>query len=578
MTDHNKHASPTPPAEAANIDGPAADTAAASQSDTTEFPAGEPTDLPPSEPDLTPTKDNTPKPDIDLPLPGEGTTRPSQESLPHEAADATGAEPAPTESNAGDEPENLRSGDSSPPAAAPTAEDDPAPSTDTAVDEGNAMPEHRPAQPAADLSPVENTPLAEFAPTPALSESSGAEQPEDITDSDPQTLAPTEETDTAQKAPAGEACTAKPAPEDTPAQTTTADPPEQLTIESVDSFATFLRFLTRLDGDLKPLELKKSSAARTALSQATNLAHFEDEIGDIAARDPKLMTALSLMLTADKSDLTGAPRRTVTALAAHILGRHPAFVADSVFRERLSRLASGDGDTDTLPRLVDRLRNLLDGPFDGKDTLKTPALQVLSENAVHTAVLITASAAKWDVASCIDAFADNIWGTGPSVSGSATHREKLSTLPKNARKTAALIVDTARAHLQRVEDERDGALSLVESGRAKAARLSEQLVSAQRRSEELEAEMEKIRTELQQEIDGRRSERMGATSDFETLRVDTARAIAEQVESLEDALDALGHGQPQITEEFVKRSVITLRRSLAALQPRTKQDSEGDTE
>ncbi|REK81695.1 hypothetical protein DVG80_20660 [Rhodococcus erythropolis] len=567
MTGHNKNAASTPSAEAANIDGPATDTAAAPQCDTTEFPADEPTDVPPSEPNFTAAKDNTPKPDIDLPLPGESATRPSQESIPHEAADATGSEPASetTESNALDEPENLRSGDNSRPAAAPTAEADPAPSMDTAVEDGNAVP----AQRAAGLSPVENTPLSESTPTTSLAESSGVNQSENVTNSDPQTIPPTEEADTARQAPAYE---------DAPAQTSTADSPEQLTIESVDSFATFLRFLAGLDGDLKPLELKKSSAARTAISQATNLAQFEDEIGDIAARDPKLITALSLMLTADKSNLTGAPRRTVTALAAQILGRHPAFVADSVFRERLSRLASGDADTDTLPRLVDRLRNLLDGPFDGKDTLRTPALQVLSENAVHTAVLIAASAAKWDVASCIDAFADNIWGTGASVSWSATHREKLSSLPKSARKAAALIVDTARAHLHTVEDERDGALSLVESGRAKVASLSERLASAQRHVEELEAEMEKIRTKLQQEVDGRRSERMGATSDFETLRVDTARAIAEQVESLEDALDALGHGQPQITEEFVKRSVVTLRRSLTAIQPRTKQNSGGDKE
>ncbi|MBF7735980.1 hypothetical protein [Rhodococcus erythropolis] len=556
MTDQSKNAASAPPAKSAKIDGPATDTAATPPPVTTELPVDEPTEVPPSEPDLTPAKDNAPsRPDIDLPLSEESSTRPSRESIPHEAADATGSEPASetTESNAVDEPKNLISDD--------LISDD-----------------HSPAQPAAYLSPVENTPLAESAPTPALAESSGVDQSEDVANSDPHTSAPTEEADTARQAPADEACTARPAPEDIPAQTSTDGPPEQLTIESVDSFATFLRFLAGLDGDLKPLELKKSSTARTAISQPTNLTHFEDEIGDIAARDPKLITALSLMLTADKSDLTGAPRRTVTALAAQILGRHPAFVADSVFRERLSRLASGDADTDTLPRLVDRLRNLLDGPFDGKDTLRAPALQVLSENAVHTAVLVTASAAKWNVASCIDAFADNIWGTGPSVSGSATHREKLSTLPKSARRTAALIVDTARAHLQTVENERDGALSLVESGRAKVARLSEQLASAQRHVEELEAEMEKIRTELQQEVDGRRSERMGATSDFETLRVDTARAIAEQVESLEDALDALGHGQPQITEEFVKRSVITLRRSLTALQPRTKQNSEGDKE
>ncbi|KIM14450.1 hypothetical protein QV65_31980 [Rhodococcus erythropolis] len=71
MTGHNKNAASTPSAEAANIEGPATDTAAAPQCDTTEFPADEPTDVPPSEPNFTAAKDNTPKPDIDLPCPGK---------------------------------------------------------------------------------------------------------------------------------------------------------------------------------------------------------------------------------------------------------------------------------------------------------------------------------------------------------------------------------------------------------------------------------------------------------------------------------------------------------------------------
>ena len=65
---------------------------------------------------------------------------------------------------------------------------------------------------------------------------------------------------------------------------------------------------------------------------------------------------------------------------------------------------------------------------------------------------------------------------------------------------------------------------------------------------------------------------MSSTNSFEILRVDTAKLIADQIEVLEDALDALKHGHTQVTDEFVSRSVIKFRKGLNALQPDAVED------
>lgn len=352
--------------------------------------------------------------------------------------------------------------------------------------------------------------------------------------------------------------------------------PELLTLAQVDSFELFLRLVREADGALKPFELPSGSSSRAALASAVDLDAFEDEIRTIAEADSKLASTLALLVIADRSTLTGTPRRNVTALAARLLSRHPAFAADEVVEQRLDALVTGDAAPDTVPRLITRIRNLLEKTFDG--ALKTPAArQSLQDNAVHAAILIAASAAKWDIGACIDALADNVWDAGAGFADIVAQREKLIALPKTTRKTTGLIVEVGRDRLRSVVQERDSALTRVELSRAESQQLSEQLAAQRRRTTELEAELESVRAEHQAEAAARRSERMGSTTDFETLRVDLARTISRQIESLEDALDALEHGQAQITKEFVGRSVNTLRVSLSSLQPRTAHDSQGET-
>lgn len=361
------------------------------------------------------------------------------------------------------------------------------------------------------------------------------------------------------------------------AETTLAEP-KLLTLAQVDSFESFLRLVREADGALKPFELPSGSSSRAALASAVDLDAFEDEIRTIAEADSKLASTLALLVIADRSTLTGTPRRNVAALAARLLSRHPAFAADEIVERRLGALVTGDAAPDTVPRLITRIRNLLEKPFDGQDALKTPAArQSLQDNAVHAAILIAASAAKWDMGACIDALADSVWDAGAGFADIVAQREKLIALPKTTRKTAGLIVEVGRDRLRSVVQERDAVLTRVELSRAESRQLSEQLDAQRRRTAELEAELESVRTEHQAEVAARRSERMGSTTDFETLRVDLARTISRQIESLEDALDALEHGQAQITKEFVGRSVNTLRVSLASLQPRTAHDSQGET-
>lgn len=359
---------------------------------------------------------------------------------------------------------------------------------------------------------------------------------------------------------------------------TTVAEPELLTLAQVDSFESFLLLVREADGALKPFELPSGSSSRAALASVVDLDAFEEEIRTIAEADSKLTSTLALLVTANRSTLTGTPRRNVTTLAAHLLSRHPAFAADEVVEQRLSALVTGDAAPDTVPRLITRIRNLLEKPFDGQDALKTPvARQSLQDNAVHAAILIAASAAKWDIGTCIDALADNVWDAGTGFADIVAQREKLIALPKTTRKTAGLIVEVGRDRLRSVVQERDAALTRVELTRTEYHQLSEELDAQRRRTAELEAELASVRAEHQAEVAARRSERMGSTTDFETLRVDLARTISRQIESLEDALDALEHGQAQITKEFVGRSVNTLRVSLSSLQPRTAHESQGET-
>ncbi|MEU1950835.1 hypothetical protein [Nocardia rhamnosiphila] len=283
------------------------------------------------------------------------------------------------------------------------------------------------------------------------------------------------------------------------------------------------------------------------------------------------------MLTADRSALSGNARRNINELAARILSNHRAFALDTSLSELLPGLREQTADAVAVSRTVGRIRHLLDQDFAGKKALKTVGLQSLTDNAAHTVVLIAASAANWDAAQCVDIFADNIWGAGVSpIPAPHRVRERLATLPKGAtRATASLLVDSTRDRVHSAEAERDRALAQIEAAQGDRERWAAQLATAQARNDELEAELKRIRTVADKEADARRSERMSATSDFETLRIDTARTLEQQIESLEDALDALGHGQSQVTDEYVRRSVTHLRRSLTTLRSAAQQDSQG---
>lgn len=427
-----------------------------------------------------------------------------------------------------------------------------------------AVPEPTDAEPISAAIPE----IEEIAPNSSDEDTHSTEESVDTPSTDQsENSSSIVEVDTAQ--PAGIPSDTSPVPSETT---------EKLTLDTVEFFDDFVRYIQELDGDLKPFEMRKNSPARITVAKPTDLSATQDRIAVIAARDTKLATALALLLTTERSDLSGTARKNVTDLAAHILTQHAAFVDDEPFRNRVAQLRTGDADAETFSQTIARLRNLVERPFAGSELLKTPALQALLDNAVHIVVLLASSAAQWDVSRYIDALAEQVWDVDTVYPGSATDREKLASIPKSARRAAAVIVRCSRERIRAVESERDAARVRVEASQAEVVRLSEELAATRNRINELDAEIVDAHTALQQEASARRSERMGATSDFEVLRVDTAHVIAQQVESLEDALDALSHGQTQITEEFVRRSVNALRRSMSALQPRTTQDSQGDPE
>ncbi|MGV5047246.1 hypothetical protein [Rhodococcus pyridinivorans] len=347
---------------------------------------------------------------------------------------------------------------------------------------------------------------------------------------------------------------------------------EKLTLDAVESFSDFLRYLEELDGDLKPFEMRRSTPARIAVAKPIDLTPLQDRIAAVAARDTKLATALALLLTTEKSELSGTARKNIAELAARILTQHPAFIGDEPLQDRVDLLRTEAADTETLSQTVVRVENLVGRPFDGRESLKAPTLQALQDNAVHIVVLLAGSAAQWDLSQYIDALADEVWDAPSVQSGTTTDREKLATIPKSTRRAAAVIVGSARERIRAVESERDSALARVDIAHAENARLMDELATVRGRVKELELELSGVRAALDEEVNARRSERMSSTNSFEILRVDTAKLIADQIEVLEDALDALKHGHTQVTDEFVSRSVIKFRKGLNALQPDAVED------
>ncbi len=347
---------------------------------------------------------------------------------------------------------------------------------------------------------------------------------------------------------------------------------EKLTLDAVESFSDFLRYLEELDGDLKPFEMRRSTPARIAVAKPIDLTPLQDRIAAVAARDTKLATALALLLTTEKSELSGTARKNIAELAARILTQHPAFIGDEPLQDRVELLRTEAADTETLSQTVIRVENLVGRPFDGRESLKAPTLQALQDNAVHIVVLLAGSAAQWDLSQYIDALADEVWDAPSVQSGTTADREKLATIPKSTRRAAAVIVGSARERIRAVESERDSALARVDIAHAENARLMDELATVRGRVKELERELSGVRAALDEEVNARRSERMSSTNSFEILRVDTAKLIADQIEVLEDALDALKHGHTQVTDEFVSRSVIKFRKGLNALQPDAVED------
>lgn len=366
--------------------------------------------------------------------------------------------------------------------------------------------------------------------------------------------------------------TSQPARTPTDVMPITSETAEKLTLDTVDSFSDFLRYIEELDGDLKPFEMRRSSPVRIAVAKPTDLKPLQDRIAAVAVRDTKLATALALLLTTEKSDLSGTARRNVTDLAARILTQHPAFAGDEPFQDRVARLRTETADTETLSQTVVRLENLVGRPFAGSEPLKAPVLHALKDNAIHAVVLIAGSAAQWTLPQYIDALADELWDVESVQPGTTADREKLASIPKSTRRTAAVIAGSSRDRIRAVESERDSANARVDIAYAEKARISEELAAARGRVEELDKELADVRAALDIEAGARRSERMSSTNSFEILRVDTARLIADQIEVLEDALDALKHGHTQVTDEFVSRSVIKFRKGLTALQPDAAQD------
>ncbi|MGW5339857.1 hypothetical protein ACWEQD_15750 [Rhodococcus pyridinivorans] len=508
----------------------------------------------------------------------ESTVRKSVAESPHAVSEVTVEEPS-TAAETTSLPTDVTDAESTPDQTAHADFETEVPEVCTIA---TAEPVAEGSEPAEDVAtPVPNSEATAVAPSTDETAASVASSSNDEGASETEKVdaEPTEEASgapatnpTEDSLPVVEVGASEPNQKPTDVASAPSEAAEKLTLDAVESFSDFLRYIEELGGDLKPFEMRRNTPARIAVAKPIDLTPHQDRISALAARDTKLATALALLLTTEKSELSGTARKNIAELAARILTQHPAFIGDEPLQDRVALLRTETADTETLSQTVVRVENLVGRPFDGRESLKAPTLQALQDNAVHIVVLLAGSAAQWDLSQYIDALADEVWDAPTVQSGTTADREKLATIPKSTRRAAAVIVGSARERIRAVESERDSALARVDIAHAENARLMDELATARGRVKELELKLSGVRAALDEEVNARRSERMSSTNSFEILRVDTAKLIADQIEVLEDALDALKHGHSQVTDEFVSRSVIKFRKGLNALQPDAVED------
>jgi hypothetical protein len=310
--------------------------------------------------------------------------------------------------------------------------------------------------------------------------------------------------------------------------------------------------------------------ARKALaSDTTQLSALIEQITRLASSDPLLAVPPKLLLSIERAQIGGLLRDTLLGLVTVALENHPG-LASTDLAAALSEETARDRD-ELIGSLQDTLRRLRPGDL-GKESFRPAERRALHNNAILSVALLLALKHNWPadtLADCLDAhisrenlavservvLADSVSPTALAIT--RAWREKLTEQTSKTRSAE----DEAREAHRRWQE---------------AVSRADAQVLAREHAEKMLAQRDEVIAGLERDLvserEQRRIDKSHAIDDYETLRAQIVRGLAQQTSLLEDGLHALRNDRLAVTEEYVERAIDSLGEDLQRLRDDVKRD------
>jgi hypothetical protein len=207
----------------------------------------------------------------------------------------------------------------------------------------------------------------------------------------------------------------------------------------------------------------------------------------------------------------------------------------------------------------------------GKGSLRTADRRALRDNAILSVALLLAIKHDWTTMALADCLDTHLWQENLAATKIRSERALLADGTSPA--TLALVARAWRERLTQQARKTVEAEAELHGARRRwqeALRRADELAQAKEQMENVLARREEAIANLQRELaserEHRRIEKSHAVDDYESLRSQLVRGLAQQISLLEDALHALRHERVAVTDEYVERVIESLREDLQRLR------------
>lgn len=299
------------------------------------------------------------------------------------------------------------------------------------------------------------------------------------------------------------------------------------------------------------------------------------QITRLAVSDPLLAVPPKVLIAMERARVGGRLRETFLELVTASVRQHPGLASIDV-AVALSDEPPQDRRDALIRSLQEALRRLEPGDL-GKASLRSAERRTLQDNAVLSVALLLAIKHGWSAATLADCLDTNIWREDLAAAKVSSER---ALIADGTSPTALALV--ARAWREKLTDQ-TGKTREAEAEARDAHRRWQEAVSradaqalAREQTEKVLAQREETIASLERELasegEQRRIDKSHAIDDYETLRAQIVRGLAQQTSLLEDGLHALRNDRLAVTEEYVERVIDSLREDLQRLRDGVKRD------